>query len=77
MKRRLAVLGLLLLAAGCATAPPGEQVALRTECPGTSAAEPEAPLPERTNRWWWGAAEPGRMALRSSFGLDGCPPVLQ
>lgn len=71
-------LALMLLAAGgCATVRPGERVAMRADCPAALAIEPEAPLPERPQRWWWSAAEPGRVALRSSFGLDGCPPVLQ
>lgn len=71
-----ALLALVLAGAGCATVRPVEPVAA-VDCPVVHAIEPEAPLPERPSRWWWGAAEPGRLALRASYGLDGCPPVLQ
>jgi hypothetical protein len=75
---RLAALGLLVVVAGgCATVRSGDRVAAVRDCPVTHAVGLEAPLPERPQRWWWGAAEPGRVAMRSSFGLDGCPPVLQ
>lgn len=71
----VATLGLAL--GGCATARPADRVAAVPDCAAVRTVEPEAPLPERPNRWWWGAADPGRVALRSSYGLDGCPPVLQ
>lgn len=64
-----------IAAGGCATARPA--VRAEAPCPAFEAVLDEAPLPERPNRWWWSAGEPGRLALRSSYGLDGCPPVLQ
>jgi hypothetical protein len=68
---------LALALGGCASTRAAERVAVPRECPVVEAVHPEAPLPERPGRWWWGAAEPGRVALRASYGLDGCPPVLQ
>jgi len=76
MTRSIVALALLLVAGGCTTAARSERLALRSDCPPPAAVELQAPLPERPNRWWWGAAEPGRVALRSSFGLDGCPHAL-
>jgi hypothetical protein len=75
---RAPVAGLLALAvavAGCASMRPVDRATALADCPAVEAIEPEAPLPERPNRWWWGTAEPGRAALRASYGLDGCPPV--
>jgi hypothetical protein len=76
----------LVLAAargGCTTARPAERSAAAAACPPLAEAfhreaiHPEVPLPERPHRWWWGAAEPGRVALRASYGAAGCPPLLQ
>ena len=72
-----ALLALAVAFGGCASMRSADRAVAPPECPVVPAVQPEIPLPERPDRWWWGAADPGRVALRASYGLDGCPPVLQ
>ena len=77
MSAALVALAVAVALGGCTSMRPADRTARGPECPVVEASRLEAPLPERPDRWWWGAADPGRVALRASYARDACPPVLQ